>query len=257
MPVDELGIPGAHNVSNALAAVAVGLLFGVAADAIREAAAAFTGVEHRLEHVAIVDGVRFINDSQGTQPDAVIAALAAFPAPVVLIAGGRDKGVDLIGPRPGRRGAGDRGGADRRERAGPRARGSATRAWPGPSGRATLEEAVGRADALAREALTTRVRGRWRRRPCCSARPPPASTCSSTTRPAAAPSRTRSPSSPPPEPGGTMNLAPPIPRFGDRSPTPRRRERELAKDDAPEREPDADQGPDAGPPARAPRSPTT
>jgi UDP-N-acetylmuramoylalanine--D-glutamate ligase len=95
MPVDELGIPGAHNVSNALAAISVGLLFGVAPDAIRRAAAAFTGVEHRLQSVALVDGVRFVNDSQGTQPDAVIAALRAFPAPVVLIAGGRDKGVDL------------------------------------------------------------------------------------------------------------------------------------------------------------------
>jgi UDP-N-acetylmuramoylalanine--D-glutamate ligase len=95
MPVDELGIPGAHNVSNALAAIAVGLLFGVAPDAIRRAAAAFTGVEHRLQPVGLLDGVRFVNDSQGTQPDAVIAALRAFPAPVVLIAGGRDKGVDL------------------------------------------------------------------------------------------------------------------------------------------------------------------
>ncbi len=95
MPVDELGIPGRHNVSNALAAIAVGLLFGVAPDAIRRAAAAFTGVEHRLQPVALVDGVRFVNDSQGTQPDAVMAALRAFPAPVVLIAGGRDKGVDL------------------------------------------------------------------------------------------------------------------------------------------------------------------
>jgi UDP-N-acetylmuramoylalanine--D-glutamate ligase len=95
MPVDELGIPGRHNVSNALAAIAVGLLFGVAPDAIRRAAASFTGVEHRLQSVGLVDGVRFVNDSQGTQPDAVIAALRAFPAPVVLIAGGRDKGVDL------------------------------------------------------------------------------------------------------------------------------------------------------------------
>jgi UDP-N-acetylmuramoylalanine--D-glutamate ligase len=95
MPVDELGIPGAHNVSNALAAIAVGLLFGVAPDAIRRAAAGFTGVEHRLQSVGLLDGVRFVNDSQGTQPDAVIAALRAFPAPVVLIAGGRDKGVDL------------------------------------------------------------------------------------------------------------------------------------------------------------------
>ena len=53
------------------------------------------GVEHRLETVAIANGIRYVNDSQGTQPDAVIAALRAFPAPVVLIAGGRDKGVDL------------------------------------------------------------------------------------------------------------------------------------------------------------------
>jgi UDP-N-acetylmuramoylalanine--D-glutamate ligase len=95
MPVDELGIPGRHNVSNALAAIAVGLLFGVAPDAIRRAASGFTGVEHRLQSVGLVDGVRFVNDSQGTQPDAVIAALRAFPAPVVLVAGGRDKGVDL------------------------------------------------------------------------------------------------------------------------------------------------------------------
>ena len=97
MPVGELAIPGAHNVSNALAAVAVALLFGVAPDAIREAAASFTGVEHRLESVALIDGVRFVNDSQGTQPDAVIAALRAFERPIVLIAGGRDKGVDLSG----------------------------------------------------------------------------------------------------------------------------------------------------------------
>ncbi|MBI3747517.1 MAG: UDP-N-acetylmuramoyl-L-alanine--D-glutamate ligase, partial [Chloroflexi bacterium] len=90
LPVGELAIPGAHNVSNTLAAVAVGLLFGLAPDAIREAAASFTGVEHRLEPVALVDGVRFVNDSQGTQPDAVIAALRAFNAPIVLIAGGRD-----------------------------------------------------------------------------------------------------------------------------------------------------------------------
>ncbi|MEA2630368.1 MAG: UDP-N-acetylmuramoylalanine--D-glutamate ligase [Chloroflexota bacterium] len=95
MPVAELAIPGAHNVSNALAAVGAALAFGVAPDAIRTAAAAFTGVEHRLEVVALIDGVRFINDSQGTQPDAVAAALRAFDPPIVLIAGGRDKGIDL------------------------------------------------------------------------------------------------------------------------------------------------------------------
>jgi UDP-N-acetylmuramoylalanine--D-glutamate ligase len=100
MPVDELAIPGLHNVSNAMAAVAVGLVFGVDPAAIRGAAAAFKGVEHRLEQVAVVDGVRFVNDSQGTQPDAVVAALRAFPRPLVLIAGGRDKGVDLSGLGP-------------------------------------------------------------------------------------------------------------------------------------------------------------
>ena len=85
---------------NALAATAVALLFGIPPAAIRAAATAFQGVEHRLETVALVDGVRFVNDSQGTQPDAVIAALRAFDPPIVLIAGGRDKGVDLAGLGP-------------------------------------------------------------------------------------------------------------------------------------------------------------
>jgi UDP-N-acetylmuramoylalanine--D-glutamate ligase len=100
MAVDELAIPGAHNVSNALAAIATARFFGLAPDVIRAAATAFHGVEHRLETVATVDGVRFVNDSQGTQPDAVVAALRAFDAPIVLIAGGRDKGVDLSGLPP-------------------------------------------------------------------------------------------------------------------------------------------------------------
>jgi len=97
MPAEELALPGRHNLSNALAAVAVGLLFGVAPAGIRRAAIGFRGVEHRLEPVAIVGRVRFVNDSQGTQPDAVMAALRSFPPPVILIAGGRDKGVDLSG----------------------------------------------------------------------------------------------------------------------------------------------------------------
>ncbi len=100
MPTAELSVPGEHNIANALAAIGVGLLFGVAPEGIRAAAAAFSGVEHRLETVARIDRVRFVNDSQGTQPDAVVAALRAFPAPVVLIAGGRDKGVDLSGLGP-------------------------------------------------------------------------------------------------------------------------------------------------------------
>ena len=152
MPVDELSIPGRHNVSNALAAVATGLLFGVDRSAIRSAAAAFTGVEHRLEPVEVIDGVRFVNDSQGTQPDAVIAALRAFDPPIVLIAGGRDKGVDLTELAAV--------AAERASAAvvigesGPllaklfRAAGLAT-----IEAAATLDEAVRTADALARQAL--------------------------------------------------------------------------------------------------------
>ena len=95
LPLTEIPVPGEHSVSNVLAAAAVGLLHGIAPEAIRGAVRAFPGVEHRLELVASVSGVRYVNDSQGTQPDAVIAALRAFPPPLVLIAGGRSKGVPI------------------------------------------------------------------------------------------------------------------------------------------------------------------
>ncbi len=152
MPVGELSVPGAHNVSNALAAVAVGLLFGLEPVAIRAAAAAFRGVEHRLEPVAVIDGVRFVNDSQGTQPDAVIAALRAFEGPIVLIAGGRGKDLDLssLGPVVAERAVaavliGESGpDLERRFVAAGLAR---TEQAP------TLEDAVRIADAIAREAL--------------------------------------------------------------------------------------------------------
>jgi UDP-N-acetylmuramoylalanine--D-glutamate ligase len=152
MPVGELAIPGRHNASNALAAVAAALLFGIAPDAIRREAAAFPGVEHRLETVARIDRVRFVNDSQGTQPDAVVAALQAFDRPLVLIAGGRDKGVDL--------GELARVVADRAAAAvligesGPTLERLFRQAGLAHAERAgSLEEAVRRADALARDAL--------------------------------------------------------------------------------------------------------
>ena len=159
MPVAELAIPGAHNVSNALAAIAVALAFGVPPEAIRRAAAAFTGVEHRLEPVALIDGVRFINDSQGTQPDAVAAALRAFDPPIVLIAGGRDKGIDLtaLAPVVAERAAaavliGESGPAlERAFRAAGLAR--TERA-------ADLDAAVRRADTLARRELASAPSGR-------------------------------------------------------------------------------------------------
>ncbi len=158
MPVAELAIPGRHNVSNALAAVAVGLLFGVAPDAIRRAAASFTGVEHRLQPVGLVDGVRFVNDSQGTQPDAVIAALRAFPAPVVLIAGGRDKGVDLS--ELARVAAGTADAAVLIGESGPVLEGLFREAGLTRTRRvATMDEAVAEAAALAHEALASRPEG--------------------------------------------------------------------------------------------------
>jgi UDP-N-acetylmuramoylalanine--D-glutamate ligase len=95
LPLGEIPIPGQHSVSNVLAATAVGLLNGIAPEGIRAAVRTFPGVEHRLEIVASVEGVRYVNDSQGTQPDAVIAAVRAFSQPLVLIAGGRSKGVPV------------------------------------------------------------------------------------------------------------------------------------------------------------------
>ena len=154
MPLGELPLPGRHNVSNLLAATGVALLFGVAPDAIRSQAASFRGVEHRLELVAEIAGVRFVNDSQGTQPDAVAAALRSFEAPLVLIAGGRDKGVDLagLGPVAAERAA----AAVLIGESGPalaalfRAAGVARVEEAG-----TLGAALPRADAIARELLAT------------------------------------------------------------------------------------------------------
>jgi UDP-N-acetylmuramoylalanine--D-glutamate ligase len=153
IPISELRIPGEHNISNAMAATAVATLFMITPEAVRAAAAAFTGVENRLEPVGIVDGVRFINDSQGTQPDAVVAALQAFPKPLVLIAGGRDKGVDLSGLGPV--------AAERADAAiligesGPALEALFTRSGMARVERApTLEVAVDRADQIARELLS-------------------------------------------------------------------------------------------------------
>ncbi|MSS71395.1 MAG: UDP-N-acetylmuramoyl-L-alanine--D-glutamate ligase [Candidatus Latescibacteria bacterium] len=99
-PVRDLLLPGRHNVANALAATAAALAWGVDPDRISTALRAFKGAEHRLERVAEIDGVRYINDSIATSPDRTIAALNAFDAPVLLIAGGYDKGIpfDPLGP---------------------------------------------------------------------------------------------------------------------------------------------------------------
>ncbi len=94
MPVSEIGLKGAHNLENVLAAVCVGVLSGCADADIRAAVGQFHAVEHRLEFVAEIGGVSYFNDSKATNVDATIKALESFPANILLILGGKDKGSD-------------------------------------------------------------------------------------------------------------------------------------------------------------------
>jgi len=91
---DELRISGRHNLENALAATAIGLLYGVTSDDIRNVLNSFTGLEHALEFVSEVNGVRFINDSKATNVISLKAALESMDGRIILIIGGRDKGND-------------------------------------------------------------------------------------------------------------------------------------------------------------------
>jgi len=95
-PLEQIRLRGPHNLSNAAAAVAVADTLGVAPSHIREALRNFSGVEHRLERVADVDGVSFVNDSKATNVVSVQSALLSFEEPIILIAGGRDKGTDFM-----------------------------------------------------------------------------------------------------------------------------------------------------------------
>jgi len=95
MPAGELGIPGPHNLANALAALAAVLPWEIAPATLRETLRSYRGLEHRLERVAVVDGVAFVNDSKATNAGSLEVALQSFDGPVVLIAGGRDKGQDF------------------------------------------------------------------------------------------------------------------------------------------------------------------
>lgn len=94
--VDALGIKGDHNVSNALAGAAAARAFGADIGSIRSGLTSFCPIEHRLEPAGVVEDVEFFNDSKATNPDAVLKALTAFgDRPIVLLLGGRNKGVDL------------------------------------------------------------------------------------------------------------------------------------------------------------------
>ncbi len=96
-PADEVGIPGPHNLENAMAAATLALDLGAAPDAVVHALRTFRGVEHRIEYVRTLDQVRYINDSKGTNPDSTVKAIDTMKAPTVLILGGYDKHVSFRG----------------------------------------------------------------------------------------------------------------------------------------------------------------
>ncbi|ULA69447.1 MAG: UDP-N-acetylmuramoylalanine--D-glutamate ligase [Nitrospira sp.] len=91
----DMRLIGLHNVENVMAAVTYGLLCGCSIEAIRTVLRSFPGLEHALEVVRERRGVRFVNDSKGTNVDAVLKALEGIEQPIWLIAGGRDKGGDF------------------------------------------------------------------------------------------------------------------------------------------------------------------
>jgi len=97
---EEIHLPGKHNLENVLAASAAALLCGCSSESIRTVIGRFKGLEHRLETVRQLKGVLYINDSKATTTDALAKALEALDAPVVLIAGGRNKGGEFASVRP-------------------------------------------------------------------------------------------------------------------------------------------------------------
>ncbi|MFQ5662487.1 MAG: UDP-N-acetylmuramoyl-L-alanine--D-glutamate ligase [Terriglobia bacterium] len=92
---EEIRLRGEHNLENVLAAVCAARLLGVSPEAIRDAVAHFEGVEHRLEFVAEIEGVRYYNDSKATNVDAALKAIHAFAGNLIIILGGLDKGADF------------------------------------------------------------------------------------------------------------------------------------------------------------------
>lgn len=102
-PIAHVGdnpLPGRHNLENALAALTMARAGGFEWDKVLEGLRAFTPVEHRIETVATIDGVEYVNDSKATNIDSLQVALESFDRPIVLIAGGRGKGADYGVLRP-------------------------------------------------------------------------------------------------------------------------------------------------------------
>lgn len=94
LPVEELSLSGLHNLYNSMAAGLSASLLDIKKDVIRQALSDFEAVEHRLEYVETIDGVRYVNDSKATNVNSCWYALESMKTPVVLILGGKDKGND-------------------------------------------------------------------------------------------------------------------------------------------------------------------
>jgi UDP-N-acetylmuramoylalanine--D-glutamate ligase len=93
--LDQIKLPGPHNLSNLLAAATAAHIIGIADDKIVDIMKSFAGIEHRLEFVRKLRGVDFINDSKATNMDAVEVAVQSYDKPLILILGGKDKGADF------------------------------------------------------------------------------------------------------------------------------------------------------------------
>lgn len=94
-PLKDIKIKGRHNLENIMAGVSAAKIFGISDKIIKQVLKTFKGLEHRIEYVKTFGGIDFINDSKSTSVGATLAALNCFSKPVVLIAGGRDKGSDF------------------------------------------------------------------------------------------------------------------------------------------------------------------
>jgi UDP-N-acetylmuramoylalanine--D-glutamate ligase len=94
-PLEDILLRGKHNLENVLCAVAISIAAGVDTQVVRHSLSSFKGIRHRLEEVDHKDGVLYINDSKGTNPDSTIRAIQSFSEPIILIAGGRNKGADF------------------------------------------------------------------------------------------------------------------------------------------------------------------
>lgn len=95
MDIKDIKIPGEHNIKNVMGAIIISKLLGVDNDIIVDSIKSFSGVEHRIEFVKEVNGVKYYNDSKGTNPDSTEVAIKAMDGDVILIAGGYDKGASF------------------------------------------------------------------------------------------------------------------------------------------------------------------